>query len=89
MSVAEADFSGSAISCSDEALLPNSAEAYACGYLPGIDVFTIQTAQNCGDRTVTTRVSADGSNAVLGDVFGFFDERTLSAQVTMRMEGTC
>ncbi len=89
MSVAEASFGGASITCGDPALPPASAEAYACSYLPNIDAFTIQTGQNCTDRTVSVRVTADGSSSVLADIFGVFAGRTLAAQVTMRMEGTC
>ena len=89
MSVAEASFGGTPITCGDPTLPPASAEAYACSYLPNIDAFTIQTGQNCTDRTVAVRVTADGSSSVLADIFGVFAGRTLAAQVTMRMEGTC
>ncbi len=38
--------------------------------------------------TVTVKLP-DASTAALGDVFGFFNGRTLTAKVVMREEETC
>ncbi len=67
-------------------------EDYACTYLADWPVnFQVEAgpdATDCSELTVTVRLP-DASTAALGDVFGFFDGSTLSAEVAMREEGPC
>ncbi len=82
---------GTAVACS----IPpkdGSAEAYACTYLAGWSIdFQVTAgpdATDCSELTVTVDL-ADASEAAMGDVFGFFDGKSLSAEVVMREEATC
>ncbi len=67
-------------------------EDYACTYLADWPVnFQVEAepdATDCSELTVTVRLP-NASTAALGDVFGFFNGRTLSAEVVMREEGAC
>ncbi len=93
MSVAEASHTpGSGVACSQpEAAVAGSAEATACAYLVtwGND-FVVDATDFCpASREVAVRISTDASNAALLDIFGFFEGRTLAAEVNMRKEQSC
>ncbi len=67
-------------------------EDYACTYLADWPInFQVEAEPAaCPDLTVTVTVRLpDASTAALGDVFGFFDGRTLTAEVYMREEEAC
>ncbi len=82
---------GATVVCGDP-ITGGTVEDYACTYLADWPVnFQIEAkpaATDCSELTVTVRLP-DASTAALGDVFGFFDGRTLSAEVVMRDEGAC
>ncbi len=82
---------GTTVACSTPPK-DGSAEAYACTYLAGWSINFQVTAGpdafDCSELTVTVDL-ADASEAAMGDVFGFFDGKTLSAEVVMREEAAC
>ncbi len=82
---------GATVACGDP-ITSGTVEDYACTYLADWPVnFQVEAepdATDCSELTVTVRLP-DASVAALGDVFGFFDGRTLSAEVVMREEGAC
>lgn len=92
MAVTEAPFSPGTVSCdSDEAAIEDSAEYIACAYLVfwGTD-FLVDASDECpAEDKATVRISVDASQAALMDIFGFFEDKMLSAEVTMRKEDTC
>ncbi len=92
MAVTEAPFSPGTVSCgSDEAAIEDSAEYIACAYLTfwGTD-FLVDASDECPtDDKATVRISVDASQAALMDIFGFFEGKTLTAEVTMRKEDAC
>ena len=92
MAVTEASFSLGAVTCdSDEAAILDSAEYVACTYLTfwGTD-FLVDANDGCPDEDkATVRISVDASQAALMDIFGFFEGKTLTAEVTMRKEDDC
>jgi len=92
MAVTEAPFSPGTVSCdSDEAAIEDSAEYIACAYLIfwGTD-FLVDASDECpAEDKATVRISVDASQAALMDIFGFFEGKTLSAEVTMRKEDAC
>jgi len=92
MAVTEAPFSTGAVQCnSDEAAIVGSAEYVACAYLTfwGTD-FTVNASDECpADDQATVRITLDASQAALMDIFGFFDDKTLAAEVSMRKEDPC
>lgn len=92
MAVTEAPFSPGAVRCdSEEAAIVDSAEYVACRYLTfwGTD-FTVDASDACpGEDKATVRISVDASQAALMDIFGFFEGKTLTAEVTMRKEDEC
>ncbi len=93
MAVAEAPAAGVPVSCTSvQATTPGTAENYACTYLVDWPVgFLIEAKADdvdCSELTVTVEL-ANASEAALADVFGFFDGKTLSAEVVMRKEGEC
>ena len=92
MAVTEAPFSPGSVTCdSEEAAIVGSAEYIACTYLTfwGTD-FTINASDECPvEEQATVRITVDASQAALMDIFGFFQDKTLSAQVSMRKEDAC
>ena len=92
MAVTEAPFSPGTVSCdSDEAAILDSAEYVACTYLTfwGTD-FLVDASDECpAEDKATVRISVDASQAALMDIFGFFEGKTLTAEVTMRKEDAC
>ena len=92
MAVTEAPFSPGTVSCdSDEAAIEDSAEYIACAYLIfwGTD-FLVDASDECpAEDKATVRISVDASQAALMDIFGFFEGKTLTAEVTMRKEDAC
>ena len=92
MAVAEAPFSPGTVRCdSEEAAVVDSAEYVACTYLTfwGTD-FLVDASDECpAEDKATVRISVDASQAALMDIFGFFEGKTLTAEVTMRKEDAC
>jgi len=92
MAVTEAPFSPGAVRCdSQEAAIVGSAEYVACTYLTfwGTE-FLIDASDDCpAEDRATVRITVDASQAALLDIFGFFDGKTLAAEVTMRKEDPC
>ena len=92
MAVAEAPFAGADVTCADaQAQTPGTAENIACSMLPnwGGNI-TVNASSLCpGDRAVRVRVSANGPDVALADIFGFFNGKTVSATVDMRQEASC
>ncbi len=82
---------GATVTCGDP-ITGGTAEDYACTYLVdwpiNFEVEAGPAAGDCSELTVTVRLP-DAATAALGDVFGFFDGRTLSAEVVMREEEAC
>ena len=92
MAVLEAPFTVGAVQCdSTEAQIVGSAEYVACTYLTfwGTD-FTVNASTDCpAEDKATVQITLDASQAAVMDVFGFFNGRTLSAEVSMRKEEDC
>ncbi len=92
MAVTEAPFSPGAVRCDSlEAAIVDSAEYIACAYLTfwGTD-FLVDASDGCpAEDRATVRISVDASQAALLDIFGFFEGKTLTAEVTMRKEDAC
>ena len=92
MAVTEAPFSPGAVRCdSEEAAIVDSAEYIACTYLTfwGTD-FLVDASDECPtEDKATVRISVDASQAALLDIFGFFEGKALTAEVTMRKEDAC
>ena len=92
MAVLEAPHSPGAVSCgSNEAAIVGSAEHAACAYLTfwGTN-FIVDADTDCpAEDKARVRISVDASQASLLDVFGFFTDKALSAEVTMRKEDAC
>ncbi len=92
MAVTEAPFSPGTVRCdSEEAAILDSAEYVACTYLTfwGTD-FLVDASDECpADDKATVRITVDASQAALMDIFGFFQGKTLTAEVTMRKEDVC
>lgn len=86
-----AQCTGATVVCSDP-ITGGTVEDYACTYLANWPVsFQVEAGPDptdCSELTVTVELP-DASEAALADVFGFFDGRTLSAEVVMREEGAC
>ncbi len=82
---------GATVACSAP-ITGGTVEDYACTYLAdwpaNFEVEAAPDATDCSELTVTVRLP-DASTAALGDVFGFFNGTTLSAEVVMREEGAC
>ncbi len=92
MAVAEAPAAGVPVSCSSvQATTPGTAENYACTYLADWPVsFEVDADVLCpANRDVIVTVTVPAEEAALADVFGFFDGRTLTAEVVMRREEAC
>jgi len=92
MAVLEAPFTAGAVQCdSTEAQIVGSAEYIACAYLTfwGAD-FTVNASTDCpAEDKATVEITLDASQAAVMDVFGFFNGKTLSAEVSMRKEDDC
>lgn len=92
MAVTDATFSPGAVTCdSEEAAIVGSAEYIACTYLTfwGTD-FTVNASDDCPvEEQATVQVTLDASRAALMDIFGFFRDKSLSAEVSMRKEDPC
>ena len=83
---------GGAIHCLQaEAQIPGSAEKVACDYLNTWGTnFLIDVTDRCpAERIVDVNIRTDAANAALLDIFGFFNGRTLEADVSMRREAQC
>jgi Flp pilus assembly protein TadG len=89
MAVAEVSGLGTPVTCtSTQALDDTTAEFRACAYLANFANFLVTAAAGvCPQVSVTVTVPAE--DVALGDVFGFFNGRTLSAEVIMRREAAC
>ena len=95
IAVLDVPFAGADVQCdSAQAQTVGTAEYVACTYLTfwGTD-FTVNARDNCpgiaGDVRATVQITLDASQAALMDVFGFFNGKTLSANVSMRKEDAC
>ena len=92
MAVTEAPFSPGAVRCdSAEAAVVGSAEYIACTYLTfwGTE-FLVDAGDDCpAEDKATVRITVDASQAALMDIFGFFNGKSLSAEVSMRKEDPC
>lgn len=92
IAVTAAPYSLGAVACdSPEAAIVGSAEYVACAYLTfwGTE-FTVDAGDDCpAEDRATVRITLDASQAALLDIFGFFQGKTLSAEVTMRKENPC
>ncbi len=92
MAVAEAAAAGAPVTCdSVQATTAGTAENYACTYLADWSIdFVIEADSLCpASRDVMVSVQAPAEQVALGDVFGFFNGMTLSAEVIMRREEAC
>ena len=92
MAVAEASFADMDVTCADPAAsVPGAAETVACAMLPDWgDRITVNATELCpGDRSVRVRITVNGSDAALLDIFGFFDGKILETEVLMRKEAEC
>ena len=92
MAVTEAPFSPGAVRCdSQEAAIVGSAEYVACTYLTFWGtLFLVDAGDGCpAEDRATVRITVDASEAALMDIFGFFNDKTLAAEVTMRKEDPC
>ena len=84
---------GATVDC-DAVITGGTAEDFACTYLANWQVdFEVAVEANpsgldCSELIVTVTLP-NASEAALADVFGFFDGRTLTADVTMREEEVC
>jgi Flp pilus assembly protein TadG len=89
MAVAEVSGLGTPVTCaSAQALDVTTAEFRACSYLTDFGDYSVTAATGvCPEVSVT--VTVDAEQVALGDVFGFFNGRTLTAQVFMRQEAAC
>ncbi len=89
MAVAEVSGLGTPVTCtSAQALDVTTAEFRACTYLADWPNFLVTAATGvCPEVSVTVTVGAE--EVALGDVFGFFNGRTLTAEVIMRQEAAC
>jgi Flp pilus assembly protein TadG len=73
-----------------QATSAGTAEFLACTYLADWAPFEVTTLSAvCPDTEVTVSVRVPGESVALGDVFGFFNGRTLTAEVVMRREAAC
>lgn len=92
MAVLEAPYTGGPVQCdAAEAQVVGSAEYVACAYLTfwGTD-FTVNASTACpADDKATVQITLDASQAAIMDVFGFFNGKTLTAEVSMRKEDAC
>ena len=97
MAVLEAPFTPGAVQCDSPAAAPPvppaqaSAEYVACTSLTfwGTD-FTVDASTECpGNDMATVEITLDASQAAIMDVFGFFNGKTLTAEVSMRKEDAC
>ena len=92
MAVLEAPYTPGAVQCdSPQAQVVGSAEYVACTYLTfwGTD-FTVNASTDCPvDDKATVQITLDASRAAVMDVFGFFNDKTLTAEVSMRKEDAC
>lgn len=95
IAVLDVPFAGADVQCdSTQAQTVGTAEYVACTYLTfwGTD-FTVNASDNCpgigGDVRATVQITLDASQAAVMDVFGFFNGKTLSANVSMRKEDAC
>lgn len=92
MAVLEAPFSAGPVQCdSEQAGTPGTAEHVACSYLTfwGTD-FTVNATTSCPvEDKATVTITVDASEAAIMDVFGFFNDKTLEAEVSMRKEDAC
>lgn len=92
MAVTEAPFTSGAVRCdSEQATLVGTAEYVACSYLTfwGTD-FLVDASTECpANDKATVRISVDAEQAALMDIFGFFEGKTLNAEVSMRKEDPC
>ncbi len=89
MAVAEVSGLGVPVTCtSAQALDTTTAEFRACTYLVDWPNFLVTAATGvCPEVIVTVTVPAE--EVALGDIFGFFNGRTLTAEVIMRQEAAC
>ncbi len=92
LAVLEAPFTAGAVQCdSTAAQVVGTAEYVACIYLTfwGTD-FTVNASTDCpAEDKATVQITLDASQAAVMDVFGFFNGKTLSAEVSMRKEDDC
>ncbi len=93
MAVAEAAGINTPVNCDDaQAQLPGTAENVACTWLPQVSdgAITVLASPNvCPDRNIRVEISVAGSDAAIGDLFGFFSGVTMRASAEMRAEAAC
>ena len=80
-----------AADAAEEAAIEGSPEYIACNYLIfwGTD-FDVDAWDTCpGGEKAKVKITLDASQAALMDIFGFFDGKTLTAEVSMRKEDAC
>ena len=89
MAVAEVGYDSSEIGCNDPTPpAAGTAEGTACAYLANWANFKV-TADSPACPELRVLVTVNAEEVALGDVFGFFTGRDLSAEVTMRQEEAC
>jgi len=90
MAVAEVSGLGTPVACdSVQALDATTAEFRACSYLIDWPSSILVTAATGVCPEISVTVTVDAGQVALGDVFGFFNGRTLSSEVFMRQEAAC
>ena len=92
IAVTDAPFSAGSVQCdAPAAQLVGSAEYIACAYLTfwGTD-FIVNASDSCpGEDKATVLITLDASQGALMDIFGFFNGKTLTAEVSMHKEDKC
>lgn len=90
IAVQDVPFTSGSVQC--DSVVPGTAEEAACDYLTfwGTD-FIINASNDCPTTSpkATVQISLDASQAALIDIFGFFDGKTLNAEVSMRQWTNC
>ncbi len=93
MAVAEAAGINTLDTClSAQAQTAGTAENVACTWLPQVSAaaITVLASPNvCPDRNMRVEISVAGSDAAIGDIFGFFSWVTMRASAEMRAEAAC
>ena len=84
---------GATVDC-DATITAGTAEDFACTYLANWQVdfevaVEVDPSGTDSCELLVTVTLPDASEAALADIFGFFDGRTLTADVTMREEAVC
>lgn len=90
MAIGAATFSGTGVTCgTGVALNAGTAENHACRALPTWGTYTVTATQNCSTLSDSVVITASGSTAMIGDVFGLLNGLVLNAHSVMLREGPC